>query len=99
MMRAMMRRRVSESLTLCENYSFAPMGLGRFPLSAQGLRPGLHSDAASRLKASVFCQRKSRILVRTRVLKPESIWHSDGAAETGPFSKLKSFEGGQGWGN
>jgi penicillin amidase len=38
--------------SLCENASFAPLGLDVFPLSTQSLRSGLHSCAASRLKAS-----------------------------------------------
>jgi len=34
----------------CENYSFAPSGLARFPIATHGLRRGLHSCAASRLE-------------------------------------------------
>src|ERR1019366_1704859 len=33
-----------------ENYSFAPLGLHNLPLFTHGLRRGLHSYAASRLK-------------------------------------------------
>jgi hypothetical protein len=35
-----------------KNSSFAPPGLVPFPLLPQGLRPGLHSVAAPRLKSA-----------------------------------------------
>ena len=37
--------------------SFAPLGLAPLPLLTDGLRRGLHSFAASRLKTDVFCRR------------------------------------------
>jgi hypothetical protein len=47
------------------NFSFAPAGLDHFPLRTQGLRPGLHSDAASRLKTDGV---RANALVLTRSL-------------------------------
>ena len=49
---------------LCRNYSFAPSGLAFNPLFTQGLRPGLHSCAASRLKGL----RASHFFVQMRVV-------------------------------
>ena len=40
--------------SLCRGFSFAPSGLVLIPLSTQGLRPGLHSCAASRLNSGPF---------------------------------------------
>ncbi len=40
---------VSSLRNLCRSFSSAPSGLFHFPLSAQGLRPGGYSCAASRL--------------------------------------------------
>ena len=40
--------------SLCRSFSFAPSGLVLIPLSTQGLRPGLHSCAASRLNSGPF---------------------------------------------
>jgi hypothetical protein len=42
--------RLTADQSVRENYSFAPLGLAPLPLFTQGLRPGLHSFAASRLK-------------------------------------------------
>ncbi|MGA2859356.1 MAG: GtrA family protein [Candidatus Sulfotelmatobacter sp.] len=47
------RRVVAALKRARENSSSAPSGLGHFPLSTHGLRRGLHSHAASRLKASI----------------------------------------------
>jgi hypothetical protein len=57
-------------LRMCESYSFAPPGLVPFPLPTHGLRRGLHSDAASRLKSSAELHRNSYEPVLTQSLKP-----------------------------
>lgn len=52
-----------------ENHSFAPLGLYSFSFLTRGLRPGLHSFAAlrlrlpaARLSADVWYQERSRLL-------------------------------------
>ena len=53
-----------------ENHSFAPSGLVLLPLSSHGSRRGLHSGAASRLKAETLFHQGTRNLVLTHTLKP-----------------------------
>ncbi len=58
------------------------LGLNRFPLSTPGLRPGLHSAAASRLKSGSTLHRGSQIRVLTQTL---TSWDTYAAA-----ARLKS---------
>ncbi len=55
-----------------QKFSFAPSGLAHFPRFTHGLRRGLHSCAAARLKRATVFHREGESLVFTHTLAPAS---------------------------
>jgi purine nucleosidase len=63
---------------VCAKYSFAPSGLAHFLLFTHGLRRGLHSYAASRLKPEFLCRSRGLHSYAASRLKPEFLYRSRG---------------------
>src|SRR5437660_7308241 len=61
-------RQPTPHLRVCVRISLSPLGLVPFPLPTHGLRRGLHSDAASRLKSAVELHPNPQQLVLTHSL-------------------------------
>ena len=68
-----------------ENSSYAPLGLADFPLRTHGLRRGLHSYAASRLKPGAEFHGVAETLVLTHTLKARVGFQRANAAIESPL--------------
>ena len=85
--------------SVCENSSFAAPRLLHLPLCTHGLRRGLHSGAASRLKSWTAFHRNNENLVFTQALTCRALSFCRFAADVAyPVSALRILISGVGFG-